>query len=359
MYKMLIADDDYITLEGLRDLIDWSAMGIAIAGEAEDGKQALDAAMAIRPDILLTDVVMPIMNGIELVECIRQELPDLMVVMISGHQDVGYLKSAMKLDAVDYILKPFNLMELQVVMQKVIRKLESQYRGRRLQREVEYFGSSIPVVASPDVREMLEQIVAVFGSGQLLALEAAVRSFFQTIREKKMTSILFLTAICAELLTKTARNVSAKKALEGMEELAKSYQHVEISRDSFQLEELVLRKLLEMESILQASRGGKTKRLVKEVESLIQQKYNQALTIQQIANEVYVSPSYLQSLFKKETGQTMNDYMTFVRIEKAKELLKDPAVKVYEVAYQVGYQDTHYFSKIFKKLVGLNPLDYR
>jgi two-component system response regulator YesN len=359
MYRMLIADDDYITLEGLRDFIDWSAMGISVVGEAEDGRQALDAAKSARPDILLTDVAMPVMNGIELAEQVRRELPDTMIVMISGHQDVHYLKSALKLDAVDYVLKPFHPEELRTVMDKVVRKLEERRRERQREREIEYFGDSLLVAQSTDIREPLERIVSLFGTGQPEALVAEVRSFYRTIRGKKMASVLFLTSISAELLAKTVRHVSEHKAFEGMEELAKSFPLTGLNGDSHRVEELVLQKLLEMEALLQESRAGRAKRIVREAESMIQAKFGQALTIQQIAGDIYVSPSYLQTLFKKETGQTINDYLTHVRMEKAKQLLKEPGVKIYEVAAQVGYLDTNYFSRTFKKIVGVGPQEFR
>lgn len=361
MFSLLIVDDDYIAIEGIRDLIDWSSLGICIVAEAEDGAEALAKAREVKPDIVLTDVVMPVMDGIKLAEALRNEMPLIKLVMISGHQDVHYLKSAMKLEAVDYILKPFKLEELKEVMQKTVQKLERERMEQFIHAEVKQeFASGIPVVALPEVQAVKDDVLSLIGSGNPEGLETAIRKLFTTLRQRGMNSILFLTAICTELMARASRRVASQTAIEGIEELVSGVQHFGGGQSSYQLEQSTVRYLLKMESILQDSRTGKTLRIIREVEELIRQRYSQNVTIQSIANEVYVSAGHLQALFKKETGITLNDYLTSVRIDAAKQLLvKDPGMKVYEVAHAVGYQDTNYFSRIFKKLVGVNPQEYR
>ena len=144
-----------------------------------------------------------------------------------------------------------------------------------------------------------------------------------------------------------------------LESVKNSFGEFRLMQDSYQIEEFVIKKLLFLENLTNAVRNSKSRKVVRDIEGIIQKEFSQNITIQQIAEEVYMSSSHLQALFKKETGKTINDYITAVRIEKARKLLKDPAIKIYEVANRVGYQDTNYFTKVFKKYVGINPLDYR
>ena len=94
--------------------------------------------------------------------------------------------------------------------------------------------------------------------------------------------------------------------------------------------------------------------------SYIQSNYRETeLCLENIAENVYLSPNYLSSLFKKKMGKTISQYITDVRVQHAKELLRDRSMKLYDVAIKTGYKDANYFTKIFKKAVGVTPSEYR
>ena len=96
MYSLLIVDDEYQTRSGLRDLIDWGALGIRVIGDAEDGEEALPMLEALAPDILLTDVRMNRMDGIALATEARRRFPEITIVFISGYSDSDYLRHALR-----------------------------------------------------------------------------------------------------------------------------------------------------------------------------------------------------------------------------------------------------------------------
>lgn len=123
MKTVLIADDEICIREGLRDVVDWKSLNIRVAGVAEDGKQAYDMAMALRPDIIVSDVVMPGMTGFEMATRLREAHSQAEFVMISAYQEFEYYKSAFRINAVDYILKPINMAEFMDVMHRVSVKL--------------------------------------------------------------------------------------------------------------------------------------------------------------------------------------------------------------------------------------------
>ena len=99
---------------------------------------------------------------------------------------------------------------------------------------------------------------------------------------------------------------------------------------------------------------------IREIINYINDNYgNNRLSLQSISESIYLSQTYLCAFFKKATGKTLNQYITEVRIEKAKEMLRDTGIKVYEIAYRVGFTDTNYFSTLFKKHVGITPSEYK
>ncbi len=115
----------------------------------------------------------------------------------------------------------------------------------------------------------------------------------------------------------------------------------------------------ELIQILCAAKYQKEKSSIQEIESYIRKNYDKDITLQEIADRFYLSREYISRRFKQEYHETVTNYLTAIRIEKAKELLKNPHLKVYEISFKVGYQNEKYFSKVFKKTVGLTPNEYR
>lgn len=252
----MIVEDEELIREGMKTSIDWSSYGLTLAAAAADGKEALELAVRLRPDIVLTDVVMKEMDGIELVRRLRADIPDkdIRVIMISGHENIDYIKSALKLQVIDYLLKPFHDEELGDVLRRVVASLDAE----RKQRE-------------------------------------RVRSL-----ERRL----------------------------GHEELDPN--------------------------------GSDQRKTVRAVKAYIQNAFREELTLAQLAARVHLSPNYLANLFKKETGVTLNDYITEIRLAEAKRLLREePGILVFDVAERVGYKDGKYFTKLFKREVGQNPSEYR
>lgn len=126
MYGVLIVDDEESVRSGLRDCVNWSRYGVRVVGEAEDGEEALALLAETPAQIVVTDVKMPHMDGITLSAKLRERYPDIRIVFISGFDDLDYIKSALKLEAVDYILKPLQLDELEAVIAKIADRLRAE-----------------------------------------------------------------------------------------------------------------------------------------------------------------------------------------------------------------------------------------
>lgn len=126
MYTILLVDDEKLELETLERYVDWNAMGIGVAGTAVNGKEALQALEACRADIVLTDVRMPIMDGLEFARRARQMCKHVKIVFLSGHNEFQYIKAALNVEAAGYLLKPIDLEELRSLMERVKRKCEEE-----------------------------------------------------------------------------------------------------------------------------------------------------------------------------------------------------------------------------------------
>lgn len=153
MYNVLLADDERPELEGLRSLVPWHEFEMRIDGAVHNGFDALKHLEHYPIDILVTDVKMPGMSGIELAQSALQRQPELKVVFISGYEDFQYAKEALRLGACDYVLKPVNGMELAKVLEEVRQKLASQLERHRLE---ETYSRSIPYLRNELVLGLLQ-----------------------------------------------------------------------------------------------------------------------------------------------------------------------------------------------------------
>lgn len=154
--KVLLVDDDYYVIDGLKSMIAWSDLGVDEVLTAQDGEEALAHYRNGRPDVLVTDVFMPMMDGLELIKCIRESDPGLPVVILSGYDEFSYAKEAIHLNVAQYILKPAAFSDIELVLRDIIRektradRKEQYFNGLRSQ-----FERSLPVVREQFLFDML------------------------------------------------------------------------------------------------------------------------------------------------------------------------------------------------------------
>ncbi|WP_238482615.1 response regulator [Lederbergia galactosidilytica] len=137
MLKMVVFDDEYIVLEGLKRMIDWEKYGIELVGTAMNGYEAISLFINQKPDIVLTDIRMPGLDGLAVIEKILAEVPETVCIVFSGFNEVEYLKKAIKLGVMDYFEKPVTLSMVQEVMKRTIKKINEKKRLERLEADWE------------------------------------------------------------------------------------------------------------------------------------------------------------------------------------------------------------------------------
>lgn len=250
MYKILIVDDEEIIRRGLTKIVEMASEDFEVAGEAANGKTGLDMALKLNPDIVIVDIRMPFMNGLEMIDRIKQTQDDMQFIILSAHTDFTFTRHAIKSGVIDYLMKPVNRLEFIELLNNIKKVLDSKKCSAAMDNNLKINESS-------------------------------------TEEQKNESRII---------------------------EIAKEYINSNFFND---------------------------------------------ISLENAANHVCMNPNYFSTIFKKETGENFIDYLTRIRIERSKVLLANPMLKVYEIAQIVGNYSPKHFTKLFRKVCGLTPTEYR
>ena len=140
-YKVFLVEDEIVTREGIRDNVDWQACGFEYCGDAADGELALPLLRAAKPDVLITDIKMPFMNGLQLSKIVRERMPSVKIMILSGHDEFEYAQEAINLGVTDYLLKPVTVQRLHSALKKLAAQLDQERKEQEnlklLQDQVE------------------------------------------------------------------------------------------------------------------------------------------------------------------------------------------------------------------------------
>lgn len=369
MFSILIVDDEWTIREGLKRTVPWKEWGIKVIGTATNGNEALEMLTRFHVDILLTDIRMPGISGLELIERCRSQFPDLMLVLLTGHDEFEYAQKAVKLGADDFLLKPTNVDELKATMRSITNDLylkqaeknnilalliKDAIQHNTLQniKKIQSFGNIRPQYGFIIVRSQAEKMDhATLESVQLIDDKVSQQVYFchslkngehweETIQKLKNHYIkmechaTFHISLLADDINQL---ITIYKQANSASQLYKKSENITI----FQYHDD--QYTLDFEKVIQ----------------YIQQHYQEAISQTELAAKLNMSNSYFSKLFKQHTGINFVDYLTLKRMEVAKELLLSTTLKTYEVAAEVGYEESRYFSQLFKKTTGLTPLQFR
>lgn len=502
MYRVLIVDDEKIERTGIRFLLKQIPEEFEIA-EAVNGKEALSWLEENEADILMTDVKMPFMNGIELLEHVSKRYPTLKTMVFSGYGEFEYARQAMRFGVAEYILKPVDPAEFKNAMAKILNSLE----GRKKEESRKKMSSSFfkeyvlnAVLNGADIAELEKKAKGYFSLDFLdrykrMMLVELNADFFGGVDSAKLKekiyqsgaaydylnlgpqqSVLFfwseykdwkeLAGKVQEAIQEKCANdvkcyVAVSSGISDRKQIALRYQELELLMENrfyeldgrvymaeneaenaadVQLDDdtlvkqikqdirikdiLSLRehcdrlfhnfsqnvgfsqvyvkfmftsilKLLyeaipektekelnaEMEklyrtvdlsgireiiennvSLLEQNAekdAGSVHREVETVKRYIYSHYDEELSIERLAEQVYLAPSYLSTIFKKETGQNLSKFIKACRMEKAREMLESTHEKIVQISEKVGYSNVSYFCQSFREYFGVSPQKYR
>lgn len=522
MYSVFIVDDEMIVREGLRSKIDWDHSPFTFAGEAGDGEIALSMIQDIKPDILITDIRMPFMDGLELARTVKKLQPWTRIIILSGHDEFDYAKKAISIGVEEYILKPFTLEEVTDSLNKVAAELDKQKQQfsdiTRMKSELEssnvlarermlgdlvlgaldsttaiqkaadfnikliahyyvvcvsdihckdsdinlliaakshimsFAGSRTDMIGffiSPNtfvciikgsekvqceedafaVADSLKHEVSkVDGTTLVTAIGSAVehtanisRSFREAqdiinkanfvdrnkiisthdIAKKEDSPIVLqendplvdrlnyadeseIDQIITEYIALLGENtehfsiiasyllvdviMAVSKVIEDLggdvkvvmpEILSHSFVDNAVQNQDVFITEI--KRVLTMLITFRNSRvQGRYADIILRAKKYIETNYaNPDICLRTTAEAVHFSPNHFSTIFSQDCGVTFIEYLTSIRVEQAKKLLKNSDMKSADIAYEVGFNDPHYFSFIFKKVTGMSPREWR
>ncbi|WP_339317470.1 response regulator [Paenibacillus sp. FSL R10-2734] len=494
MLRIAIVDDEILIREGLARMISKESTKFLVIGTYPDGKNLLDELPTLQLDVVITDIRMPQINGLELIKQLKANHPQIRSILMSGFVEFNYAREAIRSSAVDYLLKPIDKVQLFELLYHLEEEQESSrnkeerhrsgllltllhieeppspllmssltlpqpyfsvfvFKGRSrepvcscadsLRQEkafsidsleiqnglyVWFLYSTIPLSDS-DWNDIGDRI-RISASGMTLHvgtsssyndtaklrqayLDAKLacnvgiynpnRLHYANIQQVRQPEVNILDSFHAikEPLIHDLQILNMEGVLERVHTLFSELKSQQTAPDQILrvcrwVEETVQKELQEFETLYKGAPDLglderiassmsfseiecvftdhfssilseiRTHRLemsgtaIETIKRWISANYNQHADLNTLANMVFLTPSYLSKLFKQETGLTLTDYITEIRLRKAKHLLKSaPDLKIHEIGAEVGYGDPAYFNKLFKRVVGVTPNEYK
>lgn len=533
MTKVFLVEDEIVIRNGIKNSIDWEKKGYEFSGEASDGELAYPMILKAKPDILITDIKMPFMDGLELSKMVKEALPEIKILILSGYNEFEYAKEAIHIGVADYLLKPISSAKLlealggiakqieqkreeqslreqyqrdnqeyvenekvklftalaagnmsmgeavneakalgmdlsaqvySVMLFKVSMKIndyrspeqamdvfgeiedvnhavpgtfffrrgvegwaflvtaETEEEGREKMADlkkhlfsvmekypgIEYFGGiGEPVQRIRELGSSYEKAGIVFSTrfvndsrqildlndirilhekntinvqsldlmdrnrtlmdkflvkGNLEEVESFITAYFEEMPKENLESSLMRQYITMDMYIVAGAfcdrlGIPKEERTKDAEELENALRMMTTAEGVHKYVRQLLKNTIERRDIVSGSRYSD---IIETAKDYISKKYmSDEVSLNTAAAAVNMSPSYFSSVFSREVGKTFVEYLTTVRMEKAKELLMCSPLKTSEIGYEVGYKDPHYFSYIFKKTQNCSPKDYR
>lgn len=349
MIRLLIVDDEKVIRDGLTTTMQWEKMGISVVGAAKDGEEALKLCELWHPHIVLTDVRMPKMNGIELMKQIKEMMPNIKVIILSGHSEFTYAKEALKYGAVDYLIKPVVAEELEIVLGKIIEKMRD-----------ELYQDSLIVERYKEMNTAFEQYFNAVKTGDYDDSKTYLLRIVNEFVRKKIP-IDHFQRLCTQIVTTflgMLKDTGYNTNTEFFQPYINVHQIIMNYTNPKELIEWLNNFNNEMITWILINKENNNNATIRLAIDYIDKHYSEFINTEVVAEAVAISSNYFSHIFKKSMGESFTDYLNRKRIEKAKELLYQNKYKIYEVADMVGYNDYKYFSIVFKKLVGVSPMKF-
>ena len=418
MYRLLIVDDDEILRSGLASNIDWNSHGIQVVAQAKNGKEAVEMIERTMPEIVLSDIRMPFMDGIELAKYVSEYFPRIKMILLSAYEEFSYAKKAIQYRVYDYVMK---YESNDVILEKVCGmitqcRIDREHEDIRQENKSYLLRDYIQQLCLNEYENTMElyedrpiDLFNGFGDGRYIVLSFAMETYnskresrivctkhdgnimhyiMEFMKERQMQSVCFQDKESVKVVVNIKDRVSftIEKFQQQLEQLAHRMEEENplnmyisggsICEELTQLhnsylgaeETMSVLKLMDRtktDTRVMLSGTAKSKQenmadVMEKIVQFIQNNYdNPELSLNQISKYVYLSPAYVSTIFKKYKEVTISNYIIDVRMRTAEKLLKESSYKAYEIANMVGYTNSQYFSILFKKYRGVSPSEYR
>ena len=421
MYKVLLVDDEYMITEGLKRLIPFEKWDMEVVATANHADDALDYVREHPVDIVISDVNMPDKTGLEMIQEMKDLLPDAYYILLSGYQEFDYVKKAMNLSVVDYLVKPVDKVELGHLLEKIVTQLrekvqepeilsqqldEEAFKTHLTQKENWWIGLSkekqgdfvIPyyvlgqdwqiVLADQEFEGLLVmpfeapyqinfekwkrdvEKTLFYGSVNLDQSEnlfSYYEPIYRVIIQGNLQQIIDELTLLEKIVLENTPRVSITKQLftQFVMDVFHLFEHLKAD----DMTDIVknIHAITTFEDLVAYTKETLTSffgqyRMNENVVSVLEvigRDYQKELSLKDISKDLFINPVYLGQLIKKETNSTFAELLNKQRIKAAQQLLLSTNDSIEDICYTVGYSNVGYFYKVFRKLCGKSPKAYR
>lgn len=421
MYKVLLVDDEYMITEGLKRLIPFDKWDMEVVATANHADDALDYVREHPVDIVISDVNMPDKTGLEMIGEMKELLPNAYYILLSGYQEFDYVKKAMNLNVVDYLVKPVDKVELGHLLEKIVTQLrekvqepeilsqqldEEAFKTHLTQKENWWIGLSkekqgdfvIPyyvlgqdwqiVLADQEFEGLLVmpfeapyqinfekwkrdvEKTLFYGSVNLDQSESLFSYYepiYRVIIQGNLQQIIDELTLLEKIVLENTPRVSITKQLftQFVMDVFHLFEHLKAD----DMTDIVknIHAITTFEDLVAYTKKTLTSffgqyRMNENVVSVLEvigRDYKKELSLKDISKDLFINPVYLGQLIKKETNSTFAELLNKQRIKAAQQLLLSTNDSIEDICYTVGYSNVGYFYKVFRKLCGKSPKAYR
>ena len=334
----MIVDDDAIVRKGLAKIINWKALGSEIVFSAGTGRSAIDYIEKNKVDVILSDVKMPDVDGLELAQYIHEKHSDILVILISAYSEFEYAQKAIRYNVKEYLTKPINAENIEhikrIISDCAVNKLiESQNEYWNEGEHKLKISNSLKNKDEDEFMRILELDLGI-ETNDLGVLKKYYKNIIKNLFSVKIDEFKYLPI--EEIIEEIERETDEKR----LKEYIKGVAH-----ECFEI------AVVDKNSLLM---------LCEYIVEIIEENYaNQDLNVNAIASKIGLNSKYVGTIFRATKGVSVSKYINSIRMEKSKELLETTDRDIKEISQMVGYSNYRYFVAKFKKDFNCTPTEYR
>ena len=389
MYKTLFVDDERLIREGISNLIDWERITGQELTLAENAKVALKYLEHEKYEIVISDIYMQDMNGIELAKCIKGKWPDVVAILLSAYEDFDYARKAIEAGVFKYLLKPVIPEELEDAVNEAISQVkineETKKRIDHSQEVLEDYRRELKKNLWKDILSgNMRNEDEIFERFEKMNMSKNISPIYVVVYKTDDESMLYQNQVAIDKVVSSCfegyidtvfmdnyivillKKENAKSVLYAFGDLVKEMFHFEVYMGEGKTVKDLSTLHMSVESAkynIQKNRANKkdepTQIVLAAVEMIRKEIENVDFNINTIANALYLTPAYFSRVFKRKMGMTCIDFIKNYRINLAKELLQNTDLSIQQISEKTGYATVYYFSQQFKQVTGESPGSFR
>ena len=356
MFKVMIVDDVEIFRKDLKRLKVWGERsGFIIAEEAQNGVEALKKLELNPVDLIITDIRMPHMDGLELLHTVSEKKLCPVTVLLSDFTEYTYARQGILFGAFDYIGKPADEDQLLELLNRIRLHLMGLGEDHRRQREMQGLSGRQESLA-----EALKQVLLLIRSKSPKASVLAINLMNRTVdfySEDAFKGQHVLKNSFQEILDQIVQTygwIDKYADIEGV--MADNFSNHGNLEETNDWVKATLEELFSDIHKLMCPQGSE---MISHACEYVLHHIDEQISVQLLAERLFVNRSYLSETFKQRVGMTLLQYINMVKMERAKKLLQEGKLRTYEISELLGFQDHEYFGKLFKKHIGMLPREYK